>query len=196
VAFRVDGTEIDRVDVPALEAGKARTIDGIAWTPAPGEHTVTAHVDPADRIAESDETNDQLDRFVTVTDPAQPALSPRTVTASAAPGDAARATIELANHGGQTAAYRTTASPSAPAWPATVSPASGELAANASTTLTLVVEVPDGAEPETHEVALTTEADGRRAEAVLQVDVQQNTTASIERPTIDAVGLHCRTCFA
>lgn len=65
VDFRVDGTSIDSpVSVEGLEAGQTAEVTSVNWTPTQNEHELEVHVDPEDRLAEADETNNTFKRSV------------------------------------------------------------------------------------------------------------------------------------
>ena len=52
--------------MPALGVDDSTSTTGVAWTPsASGVYTLTAQIDPANQIAESDEGNNQVRRTIT-----------------------------------------------------------------------------------------------------------------------------------
>jgi subtilase family serine protease len=60
-----DGTkQVGLVTVATLAPGASRTVT-VSWKTTKGTHTVTAAVDPADAVAESNEGDNKLQRTVT-----------------------------------------------------------------------------------------------------------------------------------
>lgn len=67
VRFFVNGSAFGAdVDVPSLAPGENATVSSATWTAVEGEHTIRAFVDPARDIDESDETNNDVERPLTV----------------------------------------------------------------------------------------------------------------------------------
>ncbi len=74
VSFLVDGTQVSWSDnnTSSIAPGSSVTVTanggpaGSAWTAAPGSHTVTAWVDDVNRIAETDETNNQFTKTISI----------------------------------------------------------------------------------------------------------------------------------
>ena len=63
--------EIGAGIVPALGVDDSASTTGVAWTPpASGVYTLTALIDPANQVAETDEGNNQVVRTITVLAPA------------------------------------------------------------------------------------------------------------------------------
>jgi hypothetical protein len=69
--------EIGSGIAPALGVDDSASTSGVPWTPgASGVYTLTALIDPANQIAETDEGNNQVSRTITVLPPAQDAQPP------------------------------------------------------------------------------------------------------------------------
>ncbi len=60
VVFLVDGLEVDRTRVPALGLRAAASVYSHPWKATAGRHTLTARLDPAGTVSESDRTNNDI----------------------------------------------------------------------------------------------------------------------------------------
>lgn len=59
VRFRVNGSLLDEVEIPAIEPGQNLTLRSANWTAVLGGHNVTAAVDPNDSVAEPPARNNR-----------------------------------------------------------------------------------------------------------------------------------------
>lgn len=105
VALTVDGTPLGEQTLEGLAANATETLTFGPVNATPGEHTVTAVIDPDDSVEEADPGNNEATRTFDV-GRSRPDL---TVTSAAldqrtlAPGETARFTADIANDGGEPA---------------------------------------------------------------------------------------------
>lgn len=85
VRFVLDGTTtLGEPSLGELAPGASTRVTTLRWTATAGEHTVTATVDPGDRVAEADEGDNQRRRTFTVASPTEDEGSPQLVIADVA----------------------------------------------------------------------------------------------------------------
>lgn len=103
VAFRADGQRMGTLaTLERIDAGANATATSDVWWPMDGDHNVTAVVDPADRIAETDETDNERSLTVTVEqgEPADLAVQALEVTPEdPATTDTITIRARIVNHG-------------------------------------------------------------------------------------------------